>query len=420
MTRIVILGGGPAGYEAALVAAQHEADVTVVEEDSLGGNCVAYDCVPSKTFIASAGVRAGFRATAEMGVDVDDPRVDLPRVNARVHGLALAQSADVRTKLQAEGVRVVQGRAWFEESDRGQRHPRRVHRVPRRLHRDGHRRRRPRRHRRVPARAARRAARREADPDLAPDLRPRRAARAPHRGRLRRHRRRVRLRVRRAGRAGDADLEPRPRPAARGPGRRDDARGGVHRARGDHRAALAGRQGRRHRRRRAGHAVRRPRGRGLARPDDRRLGAQHRRPRPGQHRPRAARERPHHRRPRLPHRGPRRLRRRRLHRPAAAGVGRGDAGPDRDVARAGRGRRPAAAQDRRLGGVHPPRGGHRRHQPRAGGERGVPRPRGHPAAGHEPAREDVGPARGLRQGVLPAGDRASSSAASSSRRWPAS
>ncbi|MDF2977615.1 MAG: flavoprotein disulfide reductase [Actinomycetospora sp.] len=118
MTRIVILGGGPAGYEAALVAAQHEADVTVVEQDSLGGNCVAYDCVPSKTFIASAGVRAGFRRTAEMGVDVDDPRVDLPRVNGRVHGLALAQSADVRSKLQTEGVRVVQGRAWFEESDR--------------------------------------------------------------------------------------------------------------------------------------------------------------------------------------------------------------------------------------------------------------------------------------------------------------
>lgn len=73
MTRIVILGGGPAGYEAALVAAQHEADVTVIEQDSLGGNCVAYDCVPSKTFIASAGVRAGFRRTSEMGVEVDDP-----------------------------------------------------------------------------------------------------------------------------------------------------------------------------------------------------------------------------------------------------------------------------------------------------------------------------------------------------------
>ncbi len=62
MTRIVIMGGGPAGYEAALVAAQHGADVTVVERDGLGGACVLYDCVPSKTFIASAG-RAGRPST---------------------------------------------------------------------------------------------------------------------------------------------------------------------------------------------------------------------------------------------------------------------------------------------------------------------------------------------------------------------
>jgi dihydrolipoamide dehydrogenase len=47
------MGGGPAGYEAALVAAQHGADVTLVEREGLGGACVLSDCVPSKTFIAS-------------------------------------------------------------------------------------------------------------------------------------------------------------------------------------------------------------------------------------------------------------------------------------------------------------------------------------------------------------------------------
>ena len=57
MTRIVIMCGGPAGYEAALVAAQYGAEVTLVETDGAGGGCVLYDCVPSKTFIASAGAR---------------------------------------------------------------------------------------------------------------------------------------------------------------------------------------------------------------------------------------------------------------------------------------------------------------------------------------------------------------------------
>ena len=119
MTRIVILGGGPAGYEAALVAAQHEADVLLVEEDSVGGTCVAYDCVPSKTFIASSGVRAGMRSNAELGVEVDDPRVDVDRVHSRVRGLALAQSADVHASLDAAGVRIVAGRASFAASAPG-------------------------------------------------------------------------------------------------------------------------------------------------------------------------------------------------------------------------------------------------------------------------------------------------------------
>ena len=54
MTRIVIVGGGPAGYEAALVAVQLGAEVTVVDRDAVGGQCVLSDCVPSKTFIPPA------------------------------------------------------------------------------------------------------------------------------------------------------------------------------------------------------------------------------------------------------------------------------------------------------------------------------------------------------------------------------
>ena len=68
MARIVIIGGGPAGYEAALVAAQLQAEVTVVEADGAGGACVLSDCVPSKTFIASSDVVTAFRHGASLGV----------------------------------------------------------------------------------------------------------------------------------------------------------------------------------------------------------------------------------------------------------------------------------------------------------------------------------------------------------------
>jgi dihydrolipoamide dehydrogenase len=115
VTRIVIMGGGPAGYEAALVAAQHGADVTIVEPDGLGGACVLYDCVPSKTFIASAGVRSAFRGAEELGIRTEDTSagVDVQTVHGRVKGLALAQSADIRARVQREGVRLITGRARF-------------------------------------------------------------------------------------------------------------------------------------------------------------------------------------------------------------------------------------------------------------------------------------------------------------------
>lgn len=117
MTRIVILGGGPAGYEAALVAAAHGANVTIIEPAGLGGACVLYDCVPSKTFIASAGARSAFRDADELGIHAGkaDADVDLPVVHGRVKGLALAQSADVRARVLREGIEVVTG--WGRFSD---------------------------------------------------------------------------------------------------------------------------------------------------------------------------------------------------------------------------------------------------------------------------------------------------------------
>jgi pyruvate/2-oxoglutarate dehydrogenase complex dihydrolipoamide dehydrogenase (E3) component len=118
VTRIVIMGGGPAGYEAALVAAQHGSDVTIVEQDGMGGACVIHDCVPSKTFISSAAVRVDLHRAEDLGVllDRNTAGVDLPKVNGRVKGLALAQSADIRNRIESDGVRILNGTARFLEA----------------------------------------------------------------------------------------------------------------------------------------------------------------------------------------------------------------------------------------------------------------------------------------------------------------
>lgn len=111
--RIVIIGGGPAGYEAALVAAARGSEVTVVDSDGIGGACVLYDCVPSKTFIASTGVRTELRRASGLGFDIgiEDAKISLTQINNRVKTLARSQSADIGAQLLAQKVTVVAGRA---------------------------------------------------------------------------------------------------------------------------------------------------------------------------------------------------------------------------------------------------------------------------------------------------------------------
>jgi dihydrolipoamide dehydrogenase len=120
VTQIAILGGGPGGYEAALVAAQLGAEVTVVDRDGLGGSAVLTDCVPSKTLVATAEVVTEAAESAELGVVLDDPEVgvDLVRVNARVTALAEAQSRDVAGSLEKAGVRVLAGTGRLAPGDR--------------------------------------------------------------------------------------------------------------------------------------------------------------------------------------------------------------------------------------------------------------------------------------------------------------
>ena len=120
VTRIAILGGGPGGYEAALVAAQLGAEVTVIDRDGLGGSAVLTDCVPSKTLIATAEAMTEAGVSAELGIVLDDTAigVDLRRVNARVKALAEAQSRDVAGSLEKAGVQVIAGTGRLRQGDR--------------------------------------------------------------------------------------------------------------------------------------------------------------------------------------------------------------------------------------------------------------------------------------------------------------
>ncbi|WP_442951378.1 NAD(P)H-quinone dehydrogenase [Paenarthrobacter sp. Z7-10] len=114
---LAILGGGPGGYEAAIVAASLGSQVTIVERTGLGGSAVLTDVVPSKTLIATADAMTRMIDATDLGVrfDVDNGdstpimRADLKQVNDRVLRLAAEQSTDIRADLERRGVRIIFG-----------------------------------------------------------------------------------------------------------------------------------------------------------------------------------------------------------------------------------------------------------------------------------------------------------------------
>lgn len=124
MTRVVIIGGGPGGYEAALVAAQLGAQVTVIDRDGLGGAAVLTDVVPSKTLIAAAEILTRAVEGARLGLQFDGADtsyarvgVDLPKLNARIRDLASRQSADISERLRTEGITLVSGAGYLRSAN---------------------------------------------------------------------------------------------------------------------------------------------------------------------------------------------------------------------------------------------------------------------------------------------------------------
>jgi pyruvate/2-oxoglutarate dehydrogenase complex dihydrolipoamide dehydrogenase (E3) component len=120
---VVIIGAGPGGYEAALVAAQLGARVTIVDTQGPGGSAVLTDCVPSKTLIATADLLAVTAEAGSLGIRVDGeaPRagtlsVDFGAINHRVKELAAAQSRDIEARLARDGVNYIHGRGRLASS----------------------------------------------------------------------------------------------------------------------------------------------------------------------------------------------------------------------------------------------------------------------------------------------------------------
>jgi pyruvate/2-oxoglutarate dehydrogenase complex dihydrolipoamide dehydrogenase (E3) component len=113
-TDLCVIGAGSAGLAVAAGAAQMGADVVLIEKGRMGGDCLNYGCVPSKSLIAAARAAHAIRHAGRFGVDGDEPRVDFLRVHDHVKGVIAAIAPhDSQERFEGLGVRVIRAPARF-------------------------------------------------------------------------------------------------------------------------------------------------------------------------------------------------------------------------------------------------------------------------------------------------------------------
>jgi pyruvate/2-oxoglutarate dehydrogenase complex dihydrolipoamide dehydrogenase (E3) component len=111
--RFVIIGGGPAGNTAATHAARLGADVVMIERDVVGGGAHLWDCIPSKTMIATGGAMSFSRRLEGMGLEKATTSVDVDALTARIEGIGRHMNRGITELLVSQGVTIVRGAAHF-------------------------------------------------------------------------------------------------------------------------------------------------------------------------------------------------------------------------------------------------------------------------------------------------------------------
>ena len=111
--RVVIVGGGPAGYVAAIRASQLGLNVTIIEEDKyLGGTCLHRGCIPTKVLLHSASLLRAVKVSKEFGLTgVNDPSLDLTKVQERKRSVVRKLALGIEGLMKKRGVEVIHGRA---------------------------------------------------------------------------------------------------------------------------------------------------------------------------------------------------------------------------------------------------------------------------------------------------------------------
>ncbi len=112
--RLSVLGAGPGGYVAAIRAAQLGAQVTLIESDEVGGTCLNWGCIPTKTIIASTDLLAKTRDLDDFGLELRGEVIpDLGRIMDRKNRVVSTLVKGIRGLLKTQAIRIVQGKGML-------------------------------------------------------------------------------------------------------------------------------------------------------------------------------------------------------------------------------------------------------------------------------------------------------------------
>ena len=113
--KFVIIGGGPAGVEAAATASRHGAQVTLIEREVIGGAANLWDCIPSKAMIATGGVRSLARRSKALGLELQYESPNLELLRSRVATISERLSSSTERQLLGQGVKIIRGTGSLQD-----------------------------------------------------------------------------------------------------------------------------------------------------------------------------------------------------------------------------------------------------------------------------------------------------------------
>lgn len=114
---VIVIGGGPGGYVAAIRAAQLGKKVALIEKDKFGGTCLNRGCIPTKALYKEAEILNTLKCIDEYGINIDSYKIDVEKIQTRKQGIVDQLVSGIEQLLKANSIEVIKGSVSFKDKN---------------------------------------------------------------------------------------------------------------------------------------------------------------------------------------------------------------------------------------------------------------------------------------------------------------